>query len=158
MTVLNLEEGRGRAVFKGFNHDLRQYKTLSMFYHAESLKQYARINDGEVYAVVRLGTDYINHYYEIKYPLKTTPFGSSDENVIWPIENELSFDLQTLVTNAISKPTIQPRFIEKESMGKYSPFTAIPILLKSEAFLQAWRIPKILLAEDLSMQKYGSMN
>ena len=68
-----------------------------MFYHAESLKQYAKVNDGEIYAVVRLGTDYINHYYEIKYPLKITPFGTSDEKVIWPTENELNFDLQTLV-------------------------------------------------------------
>jgi cell surface protein SprA len=37
------------------------------------------------------------NYYEIKYPLKITPFGTSDERIIWPEENELSFDLTALI-------------------------------------------------------------
>ena len=97
INVINLKEGDGRAVFKPFNHDLRQYKKMLMFYHAESLKGYSAIRDGEIYAVVRLGNDYINNYYEIKYPLKVTPFGTSDERIIWPEENELSIDLVALI-------------------------------------------------------------
>ena len=97
INVVNLREGDGRAVFKSFSHDLRQYKKLSMFYHAESLKEFSPIRDGEVYAVVRIGNDYINNFYEIKFPLKVTPFGSSDPKVIWPAENELNFDLVELI-------------------------------------------------------------
>ncbi|MFN5421968.1 MAG: cell surface protein SprA [bacterium] len=97
MNVINLQEGDGRAVFKSFNHDLRQYGRISMFYHAESLPEYTKLNDGEVYAVLRIGNDYINNYYEIKYPLKITPFGTTDERVIWPEENELDFELEELV-------------------------------------------------------------
>lgn len=97
MNVVNLKEGDGRAVFKSFSNDLRQYSRLLMFYHAESLKGYSAIRDGEVYAVVRLGNDYVNNYYEIRFPLKVTPFGTSDEKVIWPLENELDIDLLDLV-------------------------------------------------------------
>ncbi len=97
MNIINLVEGDARAVFKSFNHDLRQYKKLSMFYHAESLKEYPKLRDGEVYAVVRLGNDYINNFYEIKFPLKVTPFGTTDENIIWPSENELNFELEELI-------------------------------------------------------------
>ncbi|MEY3946325.1 MAG: cell surface protein SprA [Bacteroidota bacterium] len=97
MNLVNLREGDSRAVFKGFNHDLRQYKRVSMFFHAESLKEFAKLRDGEVFAVVRIGNDYINNFYEIKYPLKMTPFGTTDEKVIWPAENELNFDLLELI-------------------------------------------------------------
>lgn len=97
MNVINLQEGDGRAVFKSFNHDLRQYKGLSMFFHAESLPEYNKLNDGDVYAVVRIGNDYINNFYEIKYPLKITPFGTTDERDIWPEENELNVDLLELI-------------------------------------------------------------
>ena len=68
-----------------------------MFYHAESLKEYNKLGDGEVYAVIRIGNDYINNFYEIKYPLKITPFGTTDEKVIWPTENELNFYLADLI-------------------------------------------------------------
>ncbi|MEY3059113.1 MAG: cell surface protein SprA, partial [Bacteroidota bacterium] len=97
INVINLKEGDGRAVFKSFNHDLRQYKKLSMFYHAESLKGYSTVRDGEIYAIIRLGNDYLNNFYEIKYPLKITPFGTTDERIIWPEQNELSIDLSTLI-------------------------------------------------------------
>ncbi|MEY3542571.1 MAG: cell surface protein SprA, partial [Bacteroidota bacterium] len=97
INVVNLKEGDGRAVFKSFNHDLRQYKKLSMFYHAECLKGYSVVRDGELYAIIRLGNDYINNYYEIKYPLKITQFGTTDERIIWPEENELSIDLSALI-------------------------------------------------------------
>jgi len=123
INVINLNEGDGRAVFKSFNHDLRQYKRISMFYHAESLKEYNRLRDGEVYAVVRIGNDYINNYYEIKYPLKITPFGTTDEKVIWPAENELNFDITTLIKlkNERNLNTGNPRpFTGKPSMAKSS--------------------------------------
>jgi len=98
MKVINLVDGNGRAVFKSFNHDLRQYKKLSLFYHAEGIKEYPKVNDGDVYAVIRIGNDYINNYYEIKYPLKITPFGTIDENIIWPKQNELDFNMSDLIT------------------------------------------------------------
>ena len=118
MNVVNLKEGDGRAVFKAFNHDLRQYKKMSLFYHAESLKGYSTTKDGEIYAVIRLGNDYINNYYEIKYPLKITPFGTSDERNIWPEENEVNIDLLDLIKlkNERNKNTNNPNAIYRTNI------------------------------------------
>ena len=80
MVLCNLQEADTRGVFKNLNLDLRMYKKLEMFIHAESVPGQIAINDGDVYAVVRIGNDFINNFYEIKYPLKVTPFGASDEN------------------------------------------------------------------------------
>jgi cell surface protein SprA len=95
--LCNLQEEDSRGVFKTLNLDLRQYKKLSMFIHAESVKGQTPIQDGDLNAIIRVGQDYISNFYEIKYPLKLTPFGSSDENLIWPAENSLDFDMRTLV-------------------------------------------------------------
>ncbi len=119
MRVINLQDGDGRAVFKGFNHDLRQYSKISMFYHAESLREYNKLQNGDVYAVVRIGNDYINNYYEIKYPLKITDFGTTDEKVIWPSENELNFFLADLVRlkNERNLNTNNPSAIYRTQIG-----------------------------------------
>jgi cell surface protein SprA len=93
MVMNNLAEGDTRGVFKNLTLDLRQYKKLSMFVHAESQKGQTAIKDGEAYAVIRIGNDFINNFYEIKYPLKVTPFGTTDENIIWPVDNNMDVDL-----------------------------------------------------------------
>ena len=97
MVLCSLPDGQSRGVFKNLNLDLRQYTKLSMFVHAESVKGQQPLRDGDLNAVVRIGNDFINNFYEIKYPLRITPFGSTDENVIWPAENSLDFDMQVLV-------------------------------------------------------------
>lgn len=87
-----------RAVFKTLNLDLRQYGEMSMFIHAESgLKQSPQLTDGQVDAVIRIGQDFLSNYYEIKIPLKITPFGTTDANVIWPDSNNLHIILNDLV-------------------------------------------------------------
>lgn len=93
--VLNLHEDQARGVFKTMNLDLRQYGRISMFIHAEEI--YANtLNDYNLNAVVRIDNDFVSNYYEIKIPLKLTPWGASDSLSIWPVENNLDFDLQEL--------------------------------------------------------------
>jgi cell surface protein SprA len=95
--LCNLQDGDARGVFKTLNHDLRQYKKLSMFIHAESVKGQIAINDGDVYGVIRIGSDFINNFYEIKFPLKLTPFGTTDPSIIWPDLNAVDFNVNDLV-------------------------------------------------------------
>lgn len=109
--VLNLPDEEARGVFKTMNLDLRQYGRLSMFIHAEEIYQNT-INDNQLNAVIRIGNDFVGNYYEIKIPLKLTPWGSTDSLSIWPEENNLDFDLQELVRlksrrNKIGFPTAQ---------------------------------------------------
>ncbi|TAL45024.1 MAG: cell surface protein SprA [Chitinophagaceae bacterium] len=93
--VLDLPRDKARGVFKTMNVDLRQYGRLSMFIHAEEIFQNS-MNDGDLNAVVRIGNDFVSNYYEIKIPLKLTSWGSTDSLTIWPVENNLDFDLQIL--------------------------------------------------------------
>jgi cell surface protein SprA len=95
LTFNNLRDGYSRAAFKPFNNDLRKYKRLQMFIHAEG----ASLKNNDVSAFIRLGVDYIDNYYEYEIPLLVTQPGTADPNVIWPGANELDLEL-SLLTNA----------------------------------------------------------
>jgi cell surface protein SprA len=96
MQVCGLNQNEGRGVFKTMSMDMRQYKRLRMFIHAESVQNYQTIEYGDMNAVIRIGNDFSGNYYEIKIPLRVTPFGERDSLKIWPSENSLDFDMEEL--------------------------------------------------------------
>ena len=55
LTVRQLASGDARAVYKNTNLDLRRYKHLQMFSHANSLVGETPVEDGQVSLFVRLG-------------------------------------------------------------------------------------------------------
>lgn len=99
LRINNLLKDDSRAVFKTLNLDLRQFGTLDMFIHAESgLKQSPQLADGDIAAVIRIGQDFLDNYYEIKIPLRITPFSSTaTAEQIWPDSNSLRLSLNDLV-------------------------------------------------------------
>ena len=119
MSVCNLQEGQTRGVFRNLNLDIRQYRKLAMFIHAESLKGQTPLRQKEVYAVIRIGNDFINNFYEIRYPLEITPFGTSDVNVIWPEANSIDIDLLDLVRLKTERNvnTNNPNLIYRKTIG-----------------------------------------
>jgi cell surface protein SprA len=98
VTVKSLRDGYSRAAFKSFNNDLRNYKHLQMFIHAEQIGA-SSLKDNDISGFIRMGVDYIDNYYEYEVPLTVTLPGTSDANLIWPSTNSLDFDL-SLLTNA----------------------------------------------------------
>ena len=96
MQVCGLAMRDARGIFKNMNIDMRQYARLSMFIHAEEVQGRDPIAFGDLNAVVRIGNDFSGNYYEVKIPLKVTPFGERDSFKIWPAENNLDFDLSDL--------------------------------------------------------------
>ncbi len=90
-----MRDGYSRAAFKPFNNDLREYKRMQMFIHAEGTP----LKDNDVSAFIRLGIDYTDNYYEYEIPLTVTQPGTADPNAIWPAVNELDLEL-SLLTNA----------------------------------------------------------
>ena len=89
-----LEAADSRAVFKNVDVDMRQYKKLKMFLHAESLPgNTADLKDNDMVAFIRFGNDFTDNFYQIEMPLKVTPHGSSAAADIWPAINEI--DIQT---------------------------------------------------------------
>ncbi len=94
-----------RAAFKTVNLDLRQYGQLSMFIHAESIIGQAPLGNRQLSAVVRIGQDFLDNYYEVRIPLTITQFGAVTGSEIWPDSNNLDFALQELVQLKIRRNT-----------------------------------------------------
>jgi cell surface protein SprA len=98
LKIENLEDGDARAVFKNVQLDLRQYKKLQMFTHAEALpEQEGSLRDYEITAFIRIGSDYKNNYYEFELPLKVTPHGSTKDNIVWPDHNTMELIMNDFV-------------------------------------------------------------
>lgn len=96
LRVCELKPNDGRAVYKNFSVDMRQYKNLEMFIHAESFENERALADGELTAFIRLGNDLTNNFYEIQIPLDPTAFGESSPEAIWPLANRLNLPLSQL--------------------------------------------------------------
>ena len=98
--------GDARAVQQTFaNRDLRQFGKLKMFVHAENfVKTPTSIKDGDLNAVIRIGTDFANNYYEVRIPLYLTPLSAASLNpnsdayndTLWLEKNGLDLDLAAL--------------------------------------------------------------
>ena len=100
MVVSNLGTGESKAVFKNTNLDLRQYRRLQMFVHANhTIDNATNLTDNQLAVFVRLGSDYKSNYYEYEVPLKLTPAGhydkysANDKRIVWPEENMLDIPL-----------------------------------------------------------------
>lgn len=112
MQVCRLEQLQARGVFKTLNLDLRQYGRIQLFVHLEATDNDNLLHDNDLSAVIRLGNDFINNYYEVKIPLKKTPWGAQADTEIWPAANELNLQLDKLVqlkTRRNNLPGSDPR-------------------------------------------------
>ena len=93
LCVRDLENGDARAVFKPLAQNFVNYSRLRMFFHADG-----PIEDGQVHAFLRIGTDYDQNYYEIAVPMVVTPasVGGDIARAVWPRENEIDLAIDQL--------------------------------------------------------------
>jgi len=94
--VCDLEDGDARAVWKSTTLDMRLYKRVKMFVHAEAWQDQDNLQDGDITAFVRVGSDFTDNYYEYEIPLQVTPWGTSNPDEIWPEINEFDFAFDEL--------------------------------------------------------------
>ncbi|WP_236778422.1 cell surface protein SprA [Pseudalgibacter alginicilyticus] len=92
--VCNLEGQDARAVYKNINIDMRQYKRLRMFMHADS-DDVGTLQDKDLVGFIRMGSDLTQNYYQIEIPLKVSSGGVSAE-ALWPEENEINLPIDVL--------------------------------------------------------------
>lgn len=103
MKLTGLQAGDARGVYRNTQLDLRNYKRLQMWVHAEALIDNAtNLKNGELSVFIRLGSDVKNNFYEYEVPLRLTPPGQYDDGQsgrfeVWPESNYLNFNLQNLV-------------------------------------------------------------
>ena len=81
LKVCNLEDGDSRASYKTSDLDVRSYKRLKMFVHAEGEED--NLKDGDLSCFIRLGTDFTSNYYEYEIPLKVTNHGENGRLEVW---------------------------------------------------------------------------
>lgn len=102
LNVCGLKDGDARAGFKIMDIDLRRYKKLKMFVHAEQKNAQTPLNDGDLTVFIRLGTDFNDNYYEYEVPLKVTPPGfynkdiENDQLIVWPESNNIDLKFSKL--------------------------------------------------------------
>ena len=108
--VNDLQPKDSRAVYKNLNFDMRQYKTLKMYIHAESLEGSTKLPgegateefDKRLVGFIRIGSDFTDNYYQIEVPLKPTSFNQNSSNrysadQVWePESNSIDFSLEKL--------------------------------------------------------------
>ncbi|HKK77421.1 MAG TPA: cell surface protein SprA [Saprospiraceae bacterium] len=103
MVINGLCEGEEKAVFKNLDMDFRVYERIKMFVHAEELEG-PNVEDGDLSIFIRLGTDFVNNYYEYEIPLVLSnpdsleglPQEDSYKLEVWKPENEFDFPLELL--------------------------------------------------------------
>ena len=98
-----LAKGDAKAVIQTFaNRDLRNFKKMEMYIHAEKDFK-SNLQDNDLTTIVRIGSDFVGNYYEIRIPAKLTPLNTnlnpnSDayNDTLWIKSNRLDIDLQVL--------------------------------------------------------------
>ena len=121
--IENLTDGDARAAYKSVNLDIRQYKKIQMFVHAEEIEG-LNLSDNDVTAFIRLGSDYTDNYYEYEIPLVLTPKGTyendnqDDRKIVWPDQNMFDFYFSDLTEakkqrNADNVSSVKEYYVQK---------------------------------------------
>ncbi|AUC85885.1 cell surface protein SprA [Polaribacter sp. ALD11] len=94
LKVKRLKPDEVRAIYKNISIDLRRFKQLKMFMHLQEVQGESFVNNGDMSAVIRLGTDLNENFYQLEIPLTVTKNGTSALD-IWPEANNLDAFLET---------------------------------------------------------------
>ncbi|MGY6649239.1 T9SS outer membrane translocon Sov/SprA [Wenyingzhuangia sp. IMCC45574] len=106
--VDKLQQDNTVGVYKNVNVDMRMFKRLKMFMHTEEL-QLNTVSDDDLVAVIRLGSDTNDNFYQVEIPLKVTKVDNlATRNVVsadlvWPEESNLDIALKDLVAVKLAR-------------------------------------------------------
>lgn len=93
LCITDLPDGDARAVYKNVSMDFYNYGRVKMFVNAHG----NNLQDNQLNAFMRFGTDQDQNYYEVEIPLTITRNGKDvGDNEIWPEQNQFDFDLNDL--------------------------------------------------------------
>ncbi|TXE06741.1 cell surface protein SprA [Gelidibacter salicanalis] len=122
--VCELEGGDSRGVYKNISIDMRQYKKLKMFMHAEATEG-RTLNPGEMVGFIRMGNDFTQNFYEIQVPLNVVSGAGRDQ--VWPSENEIDITLDVL--QQIKSMGISDGTLSNQIPTLYNVTSAGPVLV-----------------------------
>ncbi len=127
LNICGLCEKDARAIFKSLNMDLRQFKRLKMFVHAEDKSLARDLKSGDAKIFIRLGSDYVRNYYEYEIPLvpsdetklNNNPDSREYKEEVWQPANSFDFpfavftDLKTK-RNGLTNPDFEKPYINAD--------------------------------------------
>lgn len=108
ITIQRLAPQDAVAICREASYDLRRYRRLQLYTHAESSDG---LQQGDLEVFVRLGTDYRQNFYEYSQPLTPTPPGlyssalTADRETVWPYANLLNIPLNRLPALKVMRDT-----------------------------------------------------
>lgn len=111
-----LRATEARGVFKNTSLDMRRYKRLKLFVHAEDPTGRDRnigFVDPKTKFFIRFGNDAADNYYEYEASMKLTPRTATTPMEIWPIENEVDLEIQNFVDAKIRRDRNSPNNISR---------------------------------------------
>lgn len=95
LKACGLQDGDARGAFKLVNFDMRSYRRLKMWVHAENVPGSGQdFQPGQLKAFIRLGSDTRENYYEYEIPLTASQPGARDSTGIWT--NQFDIELADL--------------------------------------------------------------
>lgn len=106
MKFLNLGN-EAKGVTKNTFVDMRRYKKLQAFVHAEDIRAGAASNslNPNTKFFIRFGSDATDNYYEYEASVRYTPMNARSPLEIWPVENNLDLEIQEFVNAKIRRDT-----------------------------------------------------
>ncbi len=152
--VCDLQPMDSRGIFKNVEVDMRQYKKIKMFLHAESIPGQIKLPgdgsmdsyDDRIVAFLRIGTDYKDNFYQIEVPLKPSEYNGNSSNKlsaeeVWiPDQNSIDVSLDLLAK--LKAKSLQNRSFNEisyydEDLNLISEFTSISTLPGSKKYKYA---------------------
>lgn len=107
-----LEVGCEATIYKNLNLDMRVFNKMQMYIHAEQdtlTLAGGDYPDGSVAVFLRLGSDFVNNYYEYEVPLHWTReedkilTGDEYKEALWKAANDVFFELKELTDLKIER-------------------------------------------------------
>lgn len=94
-----------RGVFKNTSLDMRRYKKLALFVHAEDLLNTAITNrpDPDAKFFIRFGSDASDNYYEYETSLTYTAQNATSPLDIWPDANNVDLEIENFVNAKLKR-------------------------------------------------------
>ena len=110
LKVTGLQPKDARGAYKNTQLDLRLYRRLQMWVHAEAfVDDPTNLQDNELAIFIRLGSDIKDNYYEYEIPLEVTPpgyynnYNLADRQKVWPLSNYLDIAFNTFTNLKIER-------------------------------------------------------
>ena len=160
LKICDLKDGDSRAAYKTSDLDVRAYKRIKMFVHAEGEED--DLKDGDLSCFIRLGTDFTSNFYEYEISLKPTPHFATSPEEIWPESNEIdiAFEIFQLAKQErnFNNADVSSPYIKYSSGGKIT-VVGNPNLSQVKTIMIGVRNPKktSFNTEDDGLSKCGQI-